>query len=152
MTQRYQNGRQNYLEHYGVKGMRWGVRKKSSSGSSKPPKAIPQPSEDFKTKVQLRGEIRKDRGRTRTLSNTQLNAVVKRMELEQRYDTLVAKQAQIDNSKRRINRVLKTGATVAATIISGQQLYATIKSNPITKHVGKQFAYSLADLQKDMTG
>jgi hypothetical protein len=153
MTQGLQNGSQRYIKHYGVKGMRWGVRK-SGAGSSTTPKekARPEPSADYVKKVELRREIKKDRGKTRTLSNEEMQAVIKRMELEQKYDNLNVKQAEINRSKSKINRALKRGGMVVATVVSAQQLYSNVKNNPITKKVAQNFEYSMDDWKKDVTG
>ena len=70
-----------FLSHYGVKGMRWGVRKSRSERKAA-------------REARKKGGAAKDSGpgkRTydaRKLSNKELKSVVARMELEQRYNKL----------------------------------------------------------------
>lgn len=65
------------LAHYGVKGMRWGVRRKSSS---------PSDSDDAKRAAASKARIK--RGNTGPLSNKELQDLVTRMNLEQQYSRL----------------------------------------------------------------
>jgi hypothetical protein len=78
----------NFLIHYGVKGMHWGVRSDNSGGSSrrsKPP-AEP-PSEDAARVGQLHSRVRAQRS-TKPLSNKELELAIRRMNLEQQYSKL----------------------------------------------------------------
>lgn len=74
----------NFLAHYGVKGMKWGVRRSDGSGSSGSSK--PAPHEDaVKAKV-FKDKVKK--GSTDALSNDELQALVQRMNLEKQYKSL----------------------------------------------------------------
>ena len=65
------------LSHYGVKGMKWGVRKNKPSTS------------------------RKAKSReAKTLSNEELQKRIKRIELESRYVALTSKPTTIDKGKK----------------------------------------------------
>lgn len=65
---------QTYLEQFGVKGMRWGVRKaKENFGVTADSKAVKK----------LHGRTKK--GGTDTLTNEELEKAIKRMDLEQKY-------------------------------------------------------------------
>jgi hypothetical protein len=68
----------DFLEHYGKLGMKWGVRKKSSPRSDDASRAL-----DYK--------IRAKSGGSKTLSNKELRDLVERMNLEQQYSTLSAR-------------------------------------------------------------
>lgn len=70
------------LAHYGVRGMKWGVRKKGGSVSSAP-KPI---SEDAKTAAAAREKAKKSG--PESLTNQEMRAVVERMNLEQQYAKL----------------------------------------------------------------
>lgn len=80
------------LSHYGVKGMRWGVRRSDSGGGGSAPaaKSAPKPrmSEDAKSVEKAFNKI--DRGGTDALSNHELQSVVTRMNLEQQYHRLTS--------------------------------------------------------------
>jgi len=66
----------NFLEHYGVKGMRWG---KSSSGKA-------APSEDSARSTAIRTKAKQ--GKPKALSNKELQEAINRMNLEQQFKRL----------------------------------------------------------------
>jgi hypothetical protein len=68
------------LEHYGVKGMHWGVRKKRSASSS------PAQSEDSKRTNEFKDRAKA--GSHQALSTKELQELVNRMNLEQQYNRL----------------------------------------------------------------
>ena len=80
----------DYLAHHGVKGMKWGVRKKAvrtgkkikSKASSLNKKRISSYSKDYRETRTLR------RKSSKKLSNDELKTLNKRMELEQNYNRL----------------------------------------------------------------
>ncbi len=73
---------ENYLAHYGVKGMRWGMRKDRSSNSSTKLTAKLVPSSDF---VESRSIMKKP---TASLSNEEIKKVTARLGLEQNMSKL----------------------------------------------------------------
>lgn len=78
---------QDFLSHYGVKGMRWGFRKGSGGVSTgRKAKAKAPSSEDFKKAASAKTKIKS--GGTKTLSNDELQSLVKRMNLEKQYAEL----------------------------------------------------------------
>jgi hypothetical protein len=87
----------DFLEHFGVKGMKWGVRKKRS-GSSSPGSADAQRAGDAKGKIK--------KGGTKDLSNDELQALVKRMELEQKYGSLNARSSKKAAGKKFVAEIL----------------------------------------------
>lgn len=104
------------LEHYGVKGMRWGVRRSSSSSSD---------SEDAMRAKASRAKIK--RGDTGPLSNKELQDLVTRMNLEQQYSRL---SGQPSSAKGAI------GKFVADTLISVGKSEATkLAANLAAKQV-----------------
>lgn len=79
------------LEHFGIKGMKWGVRRRESSdggvGSHLPSlHKQGEPSHDAARAKTLRVQARK--GGTASLSNAELKALTERMNLEQQYSRL----------------------------------------------------------------
>ena len=80
----------DYIAHYGIKGMKWGIRKKAvssgkkikSKASSLNKKRISSYSKDYQETKTLR------RKSSKKLSNDQLKTLNKRMELEQNYNRL----------------------------------------------------------------
>ena len=92
------------LYHYGILGMRWGVRRgrKSVSGI-KTRKAKTQPSEDS-LRVQ---NIRKKK--VKQMSNQELRDVNQRMQLENQYRDLKSKR---NVGKKVVTAVVATGITI----------------------------------------
>lgn len=67
------------LKHYGVKGMKWGVRRANPSGGTN------SGSEDAKTNRAIKAKV-KAGGGTKALSNKELKDYLERMDLEKRYN------------------------------------------------------------------
>lgn len=74
----------DFLAHYGVKGMRWGVRKQAD-GSMKPSGKTPK-SEDHETSRELMKK------RPSQMSNSELKKLNERLQLEKTYSELMTKQ------------------------------------------------------------
>ena len=74
----------DFLAHYGVKGMRWGYRRQSD-GSVKPSGKTPK-SEDHATSRALMKK------RPSQMTNAELKKLNERMQLEQNYSQLMAKR------------------------------------------------------------
>jgi hypothetical protein len=68
-----------FLEHFGIRGMRWGVRNKSKLGSDG--------STDFQTARTAAKKAKK--GGAKSLSNAELQNLINRMNLEQQYARVV---------------------------------------------------------------
>lgn len=87
---------ENHLAHYGVLGMKWGVRKDNKAGSRRR-----SGSKDYQTTKKLRSK-----GRT-ALSNSELQKVNKRLQLERTYDDLTS-------SMNFVKKAVAVGGTVAS--------------------------------------
>lgn len=92
------------LKHYGVLGMRWGRRSGGSTTSSKTKKA----SKENKKKVS-------------DMSDSELREKVNRIQMEQQYSKLTS--ANVNKGKQYIDRLIKTGATIAAVTTTGLTIY-----------------------------
>lgn len=93
---------EDVLSHYGKKGMKWGVRKASSSGSNKRTTFSKAPSK---------------------LSDVELGKRIKRMETEKKYNQLNRKD--ISDGKKLVTDILSsTGRRVATTVLTGASLVA----------------------------
>lgn len=73
---------EDFLKHYGVKGMRWGVRKKSDRESAS----------DDAVRTKGLNQRARESGRD-ALSNKELQDAITRMNLEQQYDRLKPRSA-----------------------------------------------------------
>lgn len=65
------------LSHYGIKGMKWGVRRDNPSA------AKPAPSGDHETAKAAKAKVKA--GGLKSLSNEELKTYLERMDLEKRY-------------------------------------------------------------------
>lgn len=98
-----------YLAHYGVKGMRWGVRKKDrQSSTDSGPK-----STDAKTARDHRATVKKSG--TDALSNKELQELVTRLNLEQQYSKLNAQTTTA--GKRFVNGSKNMGKSLAKELV-----------------------------------
>jgi hypothetical protein len=116
------------LSHHGIKGMKWGQHKGSSSSSSS---SKPEPSSDHETAEAHRARIKA--GGVKALSNMDLEALNKRMQLEQTHRDLTGKRpSSFDKGHGHVKKVLAAGKTLADvynTVNSpaGKALKTTIK-------------------------
>lgn len=116
----------DFLKHYGVKGMKWGVRHNPSSGGTST-----HDSPDTKTLDSHKARVAA--GGTRALNTNELQALVTRMNLEQQYSKLSAQQNEIDRGHAQAKRILALGQTVSnaynlANSPGGKALQKQIKS------------------------
>lgn len=111
----------NELYHYGVLGMKWGVRKDRGGGVSKTGrrrksmKERPPAHEDYK-KAHSKKSVRE-------MSDEELRSRINRLDMERRYKDL--KPNTKNRGRRYVNDIIKTGTTIAT--ITGTAL--TIYSN-----------------------
>ena len=120
----YEENYDDFLQHYGVLGMKWGKRKaRSTVSSNKKPKstAITKPKQTPKSKPTKR-----------RLSDAELRAVVNRMRLEREYADLTYRAS----SRSKVESVVRTIGTVAALTTSAVKIYENLnKLSKIAKMV-----------------
>jgi 2'-5' RNA ligase len=99
-----------WLEHHGVKGMKWGVRRSdpSGGGSHKSESGV---SDDARRARETAAKIR-TAGGTKSLSNKELQELITRMNLEQQYSRLRTADKSFERSKKIINNATFVGKTV----------------------------------------
>lgn len=102
-----------FLEHHGVKGMKWGQRKKRSTARTAYEKS---PSR---------------------LTDAQLTKRIGRLEKEKRYNELNARR--VSKGEQMVTEILtNAGKNVATGLITGASLFAA--KQLIGKHAGKEIA------------
>lgn len=107
---------ENFLSHYGKKGMRWGVRKSRSTARTTYKKS------------------------PKTLTSAELEKRIKRMETEKRYNQL--NRRDISKGQELVSTILSnTGAKVATTILTGATLYGVKLA--LTKKLGADAAAAI---------
>jgi|SRR5262245_15864714 len=99
-----------FLAHYGVKGMHWGVRRNrpSGGGSSNPstatkPKPKPRQSADATAAKKLKEKSK--HGGADSLSNKELQTLVTRMNLEKQYSKL--NEGDVSKGKKFFDEFIK---------------------------------------------
>lgn len=78
------------FEHYGIKGMRWGVRRANPSGGSLVAKKV---EAKLPRKRISKGDlVPKKKNSVKHMSNQELQAAINRIELEKKYNKLTKKE------------------------------------------------------------
>ena len=110
----------DFLQHYGVLGMKWGRRKaRSNVSSNKKPKSTKNTTTS-KPKP-------KPKPPQRQLSDAELRAAVNRLRLEREYAELTYRAS----SRAKVESVVKTIGTVATLTTSAMTIYNNL--NKISK-------------------
>lgn len=119
----YEENYDDFLQHYGVLGMKWGKRKaRSNVSSNKKPK---------NTKNTTTSKPKpKPMPTQRRLSDAELRAAVNRMRLEREYADLTYKAS----SRAKVESVVRTIGTVATLTTSAMTIYNNL--NKISKIAG----------------
>ena len=124
----------DHLEHHGVKGMKWGVRKpRSSSGARRPSRT----SEPRTRKVQkTRSPSYKKPAKTDLLSNDELRRSNERLRLEKEYNTLISEVKRQNRSKGQKflqDTVMKIGQDIMKDVVRSQVNDAIKKKKTVAK-------------------
>ena len=113
----YEENYDDFLQHYGVLGMKWGRRKaRSTSSSNKKPKSTKNTTTS-KPKP-------KPKPTQRELSDEELRAVINRMRLEREYADLQYRAS----SRAKVENVVKTVGTAALLTTSVVKIYNNLNT------------------------
>ena len=111
----------DYLEHHGIKGMKWGVRKPRSSSGASPASRASGPRT---RKVQkTRSPSYKKPSKTDLLSNDELRRSNERLRLEKEYNTLISEVKRQNRSKGQKflqDTVMKVGQDILKDVVKSQ--------------------------------
>lgn len=142
---------QRELQHFGIPGMHWGVRKKISTGVTKV-KAKSRELQEANASSQDHIQSRKLLATPiRRLSNEQLKSLNARLEMEQKLSGYKSKTSD----KEKVMNLLKATATLTTTVstiyaFTNTKLYSDIKTvveksfeNAVIKELGKDAALVL---------
>lgn len=137
---------ENELIHYGVKGMRWGVRKSrvSSTGSTQKLTAkdyndIKKGVDETKKTVSAISTYRDTKQRKQAVKNAtknvdlskmsdrELREAVNRMNMEQQYVSLVTNKAVASRGKSKVDRTLEVAGDVLTVTSSALAIAVAVK-------------------------
>ena len=122
-----------YLEHFGVKGMRWGVRRsrKELARASGEKESNDTRAQATKSKEETKTSSKK--ARVKDLSDAELRAKLNRMQMEQQYAQLTAPKG---------NPLTAAGKKVAANVVKGvaEQTLKNIGQSYSTKYTAQYMA------------
>lgn len=136
----------NELIHYGVKGMKWGVRKDRSSSTGSKPKLSAKDFNDIKKgvdetnrSVSAYSNYRSNKQKRKAVRNAtknldfnemtdkELRDVVNRMNMEQQYVNLVTNKAVMNSGKSKVDRTLEVVGDVLTVTSSALAIAVAIK-------------------------
>lgn len=106
---------QNQLVHYGIKGMKWGVRRTDAQlARARGKTSESQPvHEDYKKAH--------DSKSVKSMSDAELRNRLNRLQMEQQYSKL--NPSNVNKGKEVANKIIKAGATVAAVTTTAITIY-----------------------------
>lgn len=119
---------EDYLCHHGVKGMKWGVRKKRpqssgiSSALSRRKEARAKAKAARKAEKKRLKEVRKENNKTskvhiKDLTDAELQNKIRRLQMEKQYRDL--KRDEVSTGKKLVGEILKTsGKTVGVQVVN----------------------------------
>lgn len=113
------------LMHYGVKGMKWGVRKKKIQSSTKKKTGLFSSKSDTTKKI-AQSPSKPPQKRLSEMSDSELDAAIKRMRLEAEYARLSPKQ--ISRGQRFVEKVLNDIVIPAATEVGKNEFKKAMES------------------------
>ena len=144
------------LIHFGVKGMRWGVRKdrnrvKTAAGSENKEQQVPKDEHGRSLVRTTNSPFKRTVTPVNTLSDAELQARVKRIRLEKEYKELTAKDwSKVQSGFKFATDILKNVATATATNVATDMFTGGFNTRPGSYSV-EQVMNALPKPRKQLT-
>ena len=110
------------LQHHGIKGQRWGIRRFQNEDGSRTAEGKKRYGSDEKKQ-----KPKKQKEDISTMTDDQLRQRINRLNLEKQYNDAMKPKANRQNGAQYVDRVLKTTGSIIATASSAIGLYLLIK-------------------------
>ena len=111
----------NYIQHHGIKGQKWGVRRYQNADgtlTAAGKKRRKEPNADSLKKQEMREDVKN----RRTMSDADLKKKIERVKMEKQLKELT--EEEISPGKNFVKKVLSTsGQRVVTTLVTGAAIY-----------------------------
>ena len=108
--------REQYLMHYGVKGMRWGVRRKRDDQTY-------SKNNIKKAKSNAKAKKVDTKGRKQVIDEDELLETLRQLRMQVEYDRLVSTLEANNSPMRKVENIAKNTATIATLTGSALLIY-----------------------------
>ena len=134
--------REQYLMHYGVKGMRWGVRRKRDEQTS-------SKNNIKKAKTNAKAKKVYTKGRKQVIDEDELLETLRQLRMQVEYDRLVSTLEDNNSPMRKVEKVAKNAATIATLTGSALLIYNNLnKAHDIVGKVTRNESYAYLKKKK----
>ena len=118
---------QNALAHYGILGMKWGVRRSEAQlARARGKKSSSEEASDDYKKAHSKKSVK-------SMSDAELRNRLNRIQMEQQYQKL--NPSSVSKGKQAVSKIMKAGTTVASVTTTAITIYNNF--DKIKKIVGK---------------